>query len=251
MALTNYILQSVVFGFVFYGYGFGLFGKVQVGGALAGGVAFYLAQLALSRWWLSRFCFGPLEWLWRSFSYQRWQPLLREDARTISPGTLKTMLATTFLIVMPLIHLGGPLLLGRLGPRWGWSGGYPALLNLSGALPVVAGASLLGWVLSTMIGVVRTLPPLVRLGVRPTRLVQTGPYAWMRHPIYLGEGCFWVGMIVLLGSPVAATVFAGLLVLCLTWIIRREDRALEEQFGEDYRAYRARVPPLPGFRRAC
>jgi protein-S-isoprenylcysteine O-methyltransferase Ste14 len=71
----------------------------------------------------------------------------------------------------------------------------------------------------------------------------------MRHPIYVAEGCLWVGMIVLLGSPVAAAVFACLALAGSRWIITREERALEEGFGEEYRAYRARVPGLPHFRR--
>jgi protein-S-isoprenylcysteine O-methyltransferase Ste14 len=173
-----------------------------------------------------------------------------EFARTISRETLRPLLVAIFVIVVPLIHLGGPLLLARVGPRWGWSGGYPTSLNLLGLLPVIIGASLLGWILITMLGVTRTLPPRVHLGFRPARLVQTGPYAWMRHPIYVAESCLWVGMIVLLGSPVAAAVFMGLALAGSNWGITREELALEEQFGEEYRVYRARVPALPHFRRA-
>ncbi|MFL6446285.1 MAG: DUF418 domain-containing protein [Bryobacteraceae bacterium] len=84
MALSNYLLQSIVCGFAFYGYGLGLFGRVGIGLTLAGGIALYCTQCAASRWWLRRFYFGPFEWLWRSISYRRWQPFLREEARTIS-----------------------------------------------------------------------------------------------------------------------------------------------------------------------
>lgn len=173
-----------------------------------------------------------------------------EFARTISRETLRPLLVAIFVIVVPLIHLGGPLLLARVGPRWGWRGGYPTPLNLLELLPVIIGVSLLGWILITMLGVTRTLPPRVRLGLRPARLVQTGPYAWMRHPIYVAEGCLWIGMIVLFGSPVAATVFVAMALAGSSWVITREERALEEQFGEEYRVYRARVPALPHFRRA-
>jgi uncharacterized protein len=68
MAFTNYLLQSITFGFIFYSYGFGWFGRLGVGITLAGGLAFYCAQLLWSQWWLRRFYFGPFEWLWRSFS---------------------------------------------------------------------------------------------------------------------------------------------------------------------------------------
>ncbi|MBL0160138.1 MAG: DUF418 domain-containing protein [Bryobacterales bacterium] len=69
MALTNYLTQSVVFSFVFYGYGLGLFGRLDVWPTALGGVIFYVAQLVLSRAWLRRFPFGPVEWLWRRLTY--------------------------------------------------------------------------------------------------------------------------------------------------------------------------------------
>jgi protein-S-isoprenylcysteine O-methyltransferase Ste14 len=168
---------------------------------------------------------------------------------TISRERVRPLLVATIVIVIPLVHLGCPLLLALAGPGWGWRGGHPTLLNLLGLLPVMLGFFLLGWILTTMLTVVPTLPLRIRLGLRPARLVQTGPYAWMRHPIYVAEGCLWVGMIVLLGSPVAAAVFACLMLAGSRWLVRGEERALEEQFGDEYRAYRARVPALPHFRR--
>ena len=76
MALTNYLMQSIVLGFVFYGYGLGLFGRISAPAAAAIGVALYVAQVYFSRWWLNRFRFGPIEWLWRSLSYGRRQPMI-------------------------------------------------------------------------------------------------------------------------------------------------------------------------------
>ena len=70
-SLTNYIAQSVVWGFVFYGYGLGLFGRLGAAVALPMGVALYVAQGMLSRWWLRRHRFGPLEGLWRTLTYGR------------------------------------------------------------------------------------------------------------------------------------------------------------------------------------
>jgi uncharacterized protein len=75
MAFTNYLAQSVIFGFIFYGYGFGLFGKLGVAAALAIGTVVYALQILFSRYWLQRFRFGPVEWLWRSVMYWNWQPM--------------------------------------------------------------------------------------------------------------------------------------------------------------------------------
>ena len=69
MAFTNYLAQSVIFSWIFFGYGFGLFGRVGVVTALAIGIAVYAAQVVLSTWWLRYYRFGPVEWLWRSLMY--------------------------------------------------------------------------------------------------------------------------------------------------------------------------------------
>lgn len=75
MALTNYLTQSLVCTLLFYGYGFGLAGKVGPSVSVPLAVGIYALQVAFSRWWLRRFRFGPLEWLWRSLTYGRVQPL--------------------------------------------------------------------------------------------------------------------------------------------------------------------------------
>jgi uncharacterized protein len=73
MAFTNYIAQSLILGWIFYGYGLGLFGRAGVTVALAIGVAVYAVQAGFSAWWLQRYRYGPVEWLWRSAMYGRWE----------------------------------------------------------------------------------------------------------------------------------------------------------------------------------
>jgi uncharacterized protein len=80
MAFTNYIAQSLILGWIFYGYGLGLFGRVGVTTALAIGVAVYAVEVAFSAWWLERYRYGPVEWLWRSAMYGTWQPMLKRAA---------------------------------------------------------------------------------------------------------------------------------------------------------------------------
>jgi len=77
MAFTNYLMQSVIFGWIFYGYGLGLFGKLGVTAALAIGIGVYFLQVAFSAYWLQRYLYGPVEWLWRGAMYGRWQPFRR------------------------------------------------------------------------------------------------------------------------------------------------------------------------------
>jgi uncharacterized protein len=76
MAFTNYLMQSVIFGWIFYGYGLGLFGRLGVASALAVGVAVYTGQVFFSAWWLRRYRYGPVEWLWRTLMYGVAQPML-------------------------------------------------------------------------------------------------------------------------------------------------------------------------------
>jgi uncharacterized protein len=77
MAFTNYITESVLLGLIFYGYGFGLMGKLGIAAAFAVGLIIYTAQAFLSRLWLQLYLFGPLEWLWRSMMYGKPQPWRR------------------------------------------------------------------------------------------------------------------------------------------------------------------------------
>ena len=76
-AFTNYILQTVICTTIFYGHGFGLFGRVERSGQALIVLAVWALQLAVSPLWLRRFRYGPLEWLWRSLAYRRLQPFRR------------------------------------------------------------------------------------------------------------------------------------------------------------------------------
>jgi uncharacterized protein len=70
----------LIFGWVFYGYGFGLFGQVGASAALVFGVAVYAGQAIFSRWWLRRYRFGPVEWVWRTLMYGAAQPMRLSQA---------------------------------------------------------------------------------------------------------------------------------------------------------------------------
>lgn len=69
MALTQYLLQSVVCTWIFYGFGLGLYGRLPMDVVLQLGVLIFLLQVFSSRIWLARFRIGPAEWVWRRLSY--------------------------------------------------------------------------------------------------------------------------------------------------------------------------------------
>ena len=86
--LTNYLLQSIVGTILYYGYGLGLQLKLGNLSGLVLGVAVFALQVPLSVWWLRRFQFGPVEWLWRSLTYMRVQPFLAPKLRSSEVSTL-------------------------------------------------------------------------------------------------------------------------------------------------------------------
>lgn len=83
MAFTNYITHSVICTLFFFGYGLNYFGELQFYQLYYLVGAIWIVQLIISPIWLRYFYFGPLEWLWRSLTYWRAQPMQR---REVSPS---------------------------------------------------------------------------------------------------------------------------------------------------------------------
>ena len=81
LALTVYLTQTLMFSTLFYGYGFGQVFRLGPTAVTAWAVLIFAVQVVVCQWWVRRFRFGPMEWLWRSLTYLTWQPLrLRSDS---------------------------------------------------------------------------------------------------------------------------------------------------------------------------
>jgi uncharacterized protein len=78
MAFTNYLMQSLCVGLIFYGVGLGLFGKLQRYEIYFVVFAVWTVQIIYSHIWLRYFRFGPLEWAWRSLTYWELQPMKKQ-----------------------------------------------------------------------------------------------------------------------------------------------------------------------------
>ncbi|HWH83169.1 MAG TPA: DUF418 domain-containing protein, partial [Burkholderiaceae bacterium] len=85
MALTNYLMQSVFCMLFFYGFGLGHWGMPRAEQVLFV-VLVYSLQVVFSHWWLSRYRYGPMEWLWRGFTYRQVPPLRLADAAAPGPA---------------------------------------------------------------------------------------------------------------------------------------------------------------------
>ncbi|MFP4064261.1 MAG: DUF418 domain-containing protein [Bacteroidales bacterium] len=78
MALTNYLTQSIICTTIFYSYGLGLYGKVDYVYGILLTMVIFVVQLAWSNYWLRHFRFGPFEWVWRSLTYGKLQPMKKK-----------------------------------------------------------------------------------------------------------------------------------------------------------------------------
>jgi len=75
MAFTNYLMQSIICTWFFFGYGFGYYDKLRFHQTYYVVFAVWIFQLIVSSIWLRYFRFGPFEWLWRSLTYGKAQPM--------------------------------------------------------------------------------------------------------------------------------------------------------------------------------
>ncbi|GAB3893393.1 hypothetical protein GCM10028803_07460 [Larkinella knui] len=88
MGLTAYLIQSVMGTLFFYGYGFGYFDALPFHQLYTVVAEIWLLQLVFSVVWLRHYRLGPVEWLWESLSYGKWQPMRRHET---SPETARAL----------------------------------------------------------------------------------------------------------------------------------------------------------------
>lgn len=84
MSLTNYLLQSLIAAFLFFGWGLGWYSFLQRAELIPLILLVWAFQILFSSFWLKRFCLGPIEWVWRSLTYWKLQPLRQSRALSLS-----------------------------------------------------------------------------------------------------------------------------------------------------------------------
>lgn len=77
MALSNYLFHSIIYVFLFRGPFFGLAGQVGALACMVPVLIIFPLQILFSKWWLNHYQYGPAEWVWRSMTYAKWQPMKR------------------------------------------------------------------------------------------------------------------------------------------------------------------------------
>ena len=77
MALTNYLMQTISCITIFYGVGFGLGGNIGPTFFVPIALCIYTLQIIYSNWWFKHFNYGPLEWIWRQWTYKKRLPIAK------------------------------------------------------------------------------------------------------------------------------------------------------------------------------
>ena len=79
MTLTNYMMQSILAPFIFLNVGLGIFNTKPFWFYILVALLVFIIQIGLSKWWLSRYQFGPVEWVWRQLSYGKRFPIRKKN----------------------------------------------------------------------------------------------------------------------------------------------------------------------------
>ena len=167
---------------------------------------------------------------------------------------LQEIVTVAFLALTVLLFVIRRPVVGR---HANWRAGLVALagtflLNVVGFLPIESAASTEAILISAAVIVLGTLFTMWSLatlgrcfGLMPEArgLVTSGPYRWVRHPVYLGELTSALGMLIVKPHPVIVGLYLAFLGLQY-WRTLLEEEALAEAFADEYPAYRARVARL-------
>ncbi len=78
MALSTYLIQSIMCSFIFYGHGMALFGDMDRTGQIVFVMGIWIFNIVFAKLWLNYFKFGPFEWIWRSLTYGKMQPIVKK-----------------------------------------------------------------------------------------------------------------------------------------------------------------------------
>ncbi|MGZ8347733.1 MAG: methyltransferase family protein [Allosphingosinicella sp.] len=111
------------------------------------------------------------------------------------------------------------------------------LLVAAGVLLIAAGALMI----AAAIGLFRRAGTPPEPWTATQRIVDTGIYGRTRNPMYVGMALIYAGLAVAFDGPVALLLLAVAMLIIRTQVIAREENYLDGKFGEEYRAYKARV----------
>lgn len=139
---------------------------------------------------------------------------------------LPPMIAVLSLITMIALHVVAPIATVVRAP-----------VSYAGALLLATGAAMIVWSRRAFQAAGTPIKPFSE----STALIRHGLYRWSRNPMYVGAVLLLTGIAILLGSLASLFVVVAFFALLQVGFVRREEKLLEEAFGDAYRAYRRSV----------
>ena len=130
-----------------------------------------------------------------------------------------------------------PIRIARHGRRVGWKGGRPGPFNRLGVGVLGFAVSGLAWCLAAHYRPGDT----VAVSLTPEKLINWGPYRFSRNPMYVSEETTLVGWTFYFGSP-GLLAFSLAVAAAMRYAISREEKTLQDRFGESWQEYVATVP---------
>lgn len=132
-----------------------------------------------------------------------------------------------------------PWVISLLTPRYGWAAGRPGIWNWLGLIPVLVGTTGLLW--GVWLHSAQS-PKGIEWEMDKSYLLNRGPYAFSRHPMYLSELILLFGWVIFYGSVAVLIAFVAWYLFFNYYAVPLEERVMEAHFGEAYREYKRRVP---------
>ena len=164
-------------------------------------------------------------------------PIRQDRAASARPRLTRAQVVAGSVVSWLGIFLVIPWAIARRGRRIGWAAGRPALLNRLGVVPLGLGAAGLTWCLAAHYEPGET----VALSLVPEKLIAAGPYRFSRNPMYVSEEATLVGWAIYFGSP-SLLACSVALAAGMRYAVGREEKTLQDRFGDSWRDYAAQVP---------
>lgn len=162
-------------------------------------------------------------------------------AGDVEPGGRPRMARGMVFALSVLSWLGifalAPWAIGRRGRNLGWRRGRPSVPNRVGLVPLGLGTAGLGWCLAVHYAPGEKVP----VSLVPEQLIAKGPYRFSRNPMYVCEQTILLGWAIYFGSPGLLASMSAL-GAGMRYAVGREERTLEDRFGDPWREYASIVP---------
>ena len=162
---------------------------------------------------------------------------MQDQVLTRRPRMTRAQVVVFSIVSWSIVFGFVPVSIARRGRRVGWRRGRPGPLNRLGIGVLGFAASCLIWCLAAHYRPGET----VAVSLTPEKLISRGPYRFSRNPMYVSEEATLIGWTVYFGSP-GLLAFSLAVASAMRYAVSREEKTLQDRFGESWRQFAAEVP---------